>query len=483
MESFVSLRDVAVAAVRLHEKYSALLKDTALFAIGNLGSKLILFLMVPVYSNFMSREQFGVGELVYSVGQLAMPVMSLAVYEGVLRFSLTDRENRPNVLLGALVSCGVSSILILAAAPVFGMYAGLRGWEWFLAAYSVLYLFATVSSNYLRAKGAIRLFVAFGLIQTLVLAACNLLTLVGFDMGTSGYLWSLLVSTGSYVVLTALFGGVFRDLRKAVWSPQLLRKMLVFSGPLALNSASWWIIQSSGKVMLENIVGAAALGLFSVASKIPSLINVLISIFSQAWGISSIRDMDTVRDLGFYRRTYAGYQASIFLSASVCIAFSRELMSLIAGPSFRPAWIYVPLLLVAATFSAVSWFYGTLYVALKHTLGSLYTTIVGASVNLALSWVLITRMGIWGACIATAISYWLLGMIRLLDVSRRLAMPNDVAIFLCNCLVVAVQAALVPFSRWSLLWSAGAFTVLASINGVHVARLRRLASDAVPLIP
>ena len=158
-------------------------------------------------------------------------------------------------------------------------------------------------------------------------------------------------------------------------------------------------------------------------------------------------------------------------------------MSLIAGPSFRPAWIYVPLLLVAATFSAVSWFYGTLYVALKHTLGSLYTTIVGASVNLALSWVLITRMGIWGACIATAISYWLLGMIRLLDVSRRLAMPNDVAIFLCNCLVVAVQAALVPFSRWSLLWSAGAFTVLASINGIHVARLRRLASDAVLLIP
>ena len=157
MESFVSLRDVAVAAVRLHEKYSALLKDTALFAIGNLGSKLILFLMVPVYSNFMSREQFGVGELVYSVGQLAMPVMSLAVYEGVLRFSLTDRENRPNVLLGALVSCGVSSILILAAAPVFGMYAGLSNWEWFLAAYSVLYLFATVSSNYLRAKGAIRL--------------------------------------------------------------------------------------------------------------------------------------------------------------------------------------------------------------------------------------------------------------------------------------------------------------------------------------
>ena len=58
-------------------KYKRLVTDTIVFALGNLGSKVILFFMVPLYTNYMTTEEYGTSDLVFTVAQLLVPFVSV----------------------------------------------------------------------------------------------------------------------------------------------------------------------------------------------------------------------------------------------------------------------------------------------------------------------------------------------------------------------------------------------------------------------
>ena len=78
-----------------------------------------------------------------------------------------------------------------------------------------------------------------------------------------------------------------------------MRQMLTFSVPLIFNAVSWWIANSSDRLMLNYFNGAGDVGLYSVAAKIPSIITSITSIFNQAWMISSVTEYDSTNDNSF----------------------------------------------------------------------------------------------------------------------------------------------------------------------------------------
>ena len=68
----------------MKSKYKSLLKDTAIFAVGNMGSKMILFLLVPLYTNCLTKEEYGISELVFTLAQLLTPFFTVAIHEAIL---------------------------------------------------------------------------------------------------------------------------------------------------------------------------------------------------------------------------------------------------------------------------------------------------------------------------------------------------------------------------------------------------------------
>ena len=76
-------------------KYKNLVKDTIIFAIGNIGSKLILFFLVPLYTAYMTQEQYGTSDLIFTIAQLILPFVSIVIYDALIRFGLSkDERNR-----------------------------------------------------------------------------------------------------------------------------------------------------------------------------------------------------------------------------------------------------------------------------------------------------------------------------------------------------------------------------------------------------
>ena len=272
------------------EKYKRLIADTLIFALGNLGSKIILFFMVPLYTNCLSKAEYGISELVFTAGQLLVPFVSLVIFDAVTRYGLSRDADEKSVLRSGLTVVFFGSLVSVAITPVFRLYEPLAPWRWYLCVYVILTMLGSVEMNYLKITDRNKAYAAISVLHTLVLALANVMLLAVRQWGIRGYLTATVLGSVTTAALAFFADHVPSALREGKLDRRLLREMVRFSAPLILNNVSWWVIQSSDKFMIEAMVGAAALGLYTAATKIPSLINVIISILSQAWGISSVRE-------------------------------------------------------------------------------------------------------------------------------------------------------------------------------------------------
>ena len=249
--------------------------------------------------------------------------------------------------------------------------------------------------------------------------------------------------------------------------------MILFSSPLILNNVSWWVIQSSDKVMVEAMVSAAALGIYTAAAKIPALINVMVTIFQQAWGISAVKEYESSNDRDYYSTVL---RFLFLFIAGACIFFvsiMKVFMNHYVGKDFLDAWHYVPLLLVSAVFAGVAGYFGSMYSALKKSVNNMLSTATAAAVNILFNFLLIPSMGIWGAVIGTLIAYITIAFFRLFDVKRFVDIDIKWQTFLPTIVILILQAVAVSLDYHIYFCSTIAIVLYFAINFKDILFLTR----------
>lgn len=429
----------------MNKKYSRLLKDTLIFAIGGFGSKLILFFLVPLYTNYLTQAEYGISDLVFTFSQLLIPIFSLTIYNAVLRFGLAKNEQKENVLIAGFIIFGIGSALCLAITPIFSLYAPLSEWKWYLTTYVTLSILNSMILNYIKVLGKNKLYAAISIIQTLVLAVSNIALLIGLKVGIRGYLLSNIISCLVAVLIGFFASNIIGGLRRGKVDFKVIKRMVAFSAPIIFNDLSWWLIHSTDKVMIQYMVSNADLGIYTVATKIPALINVIILIFSQAWGVSSILENESTNDPKFYSNIFRVYSFLAFGATIFLTLIIKDFMRIYVGSDFTGSWQYVPLLLASASFSAISSFYGSLYGAFKRNLSSMVTTIIAAVVNIVLNYFFIKLYNIWGAVIGTVAAYVVIAILRMIDTRKFVKFKIGLLEFCLNGAIVLAQTILIAF--------------------------------------
>ena len=448
----------------MNNKYKALIKDTVIFAFGKFGSRLILFFLVPLYTNVLTTEEYGTSDFIFTISQLLLSIFTLTIHDSVIRFGLSKKEKRENVLLCSILVLLTATAISLLCIPIFSQYDSIGKWSIYLSFMIITTAFTDVIMNYLKVLNKNILFSVISILQSALLAIFNIIFLIALNLGVKGYLLSAILSNAICVTIAFILGKLIKEIRNAKFDKALMRRMLAFSSPLIFNNISWWIVQSSDKLMIEAIIGAAQLGLYTAATKIPSLINVLISIFQQSWGISSIKEIESTNDRRFYSNIFAAYITAIFLACLLLNTIAEPFMSIYVGKDFIQSWKYVPLLVVSATFSAISAYFGSLYGALKKSMNNMLTTIIAAILNIIINLVLIEKIGIWGAVIGTVLSYISIAIIRMFDVNRFIKMPINYSLFFTNSILIISHSLLITNQRYSITSSIIAIVLFFLIN-------------------
>lgn len=448
----------------MKQKYRALISNIVIFAIGSFGSKLISFFLVPLYTNILTAAQYGIADLITTVSYLAVPIFSIVIQDAVLRFILSGKYHSATVFKNAFLVLLVGSLLSLSLVPLANMYAPLSEWRWYIYVTVVANMFSTVLYAYARSLEKNKTYALTGVINTLFLAVANIIFLVFLKLDVKGY---LLANIGAHIlaVLFLMFATKgFHSIIEEKIDVRLLGQMVCFSAPLIANNLSWWVLNSSNRVMIQVFCSSGELGLFTAASKIPNLLSVITSIFSAAWTASSIKEYENDNDKSFFKNIFKTYSLIMFFGQAFILLILKWFMKYYVGAEFYGSWRYVPLILGGAVLFAFSTFYEAIYQALKKSLRGSVTTVIAAAVNLIVTFALIKTMGALAACAAFFVSYLILCFVRIIDSRKFFDIQIDIIKFFFNVATVNLQAILITLGCNEIICSIMAILLLLIIN-------------------
>ncbi|QQQ58526.1 MULTISPECIES: lipopolysaccharide biosynthesis protein [Actinomyces] len=401
-----------------------LLGNTLVFALGGLAIKAVSLVLMPLYTTALTAGEYGTAELLNSAIEIVLPLLSAGVVEALYRFSIDDDVPKDELFAGSLVVLG-GGVVCAGVACALGrvLWNMEHAGSFFVLFCSVCVFKAT--TQLARGLGHVRRFVAYGLINALAMVVSTYLLLVRAHLGVEGYLWSFTIG---YLVggLVAFLGSAeYRLLAPFRVDRDLLRRMLVYSLPLVPNLLSWWLVSVSGRYVVLWGSGVVAAGLFTAASKMPALVNIVASVFQQAWQYSTAREIDSPDRGAFFGVVMRGYSLATLTVAGLVIALNRPISRVMLQAEFAEGWRYVPLLMLVASFGVISIFFESFYQALKNSGVLMASTALGAGVNVVLGVALVPFMGPWGAGLAGAVAYMLVLVVRARDLRRRINLPID----------------------------------------------------------
>lgn len=401
-------------------KYKTLLSNTFLISLGTFGSKLLTFVMVRFYTGVLTPADYGTADLIMQTANLLLPLVSLGITNGVFRFALDRKEQRRSIFTIGFYTILVGSLILLAALPLLSNSESLREYTLLIGVYTLASCLHSLCAQYIRAEGKTALFAVQGIINTALVIGFNITFLLVFRMGVFGYVMSVVAADGICTLFLVL-----REKLWKLWLPkpegQLWNAMLRYSIPLIPATIFWWITSVSDRYMVAYFLGTDANGLYAVACKIPTVLTLLSTIFMEAWQFSAIQEATGDREvhIRFYTQVWSAFLAVMVMAGSVIIVLCRLEIRMLSTQQYYEAWRYIPTLSMAMVFSAFSSFMGSVYVVTEKSRLSLWTALWSALANIFLNSLLIPRIGIQGAAIATLASYVLCFAIRAVT-SRRL---------------------------------------------------------------
>lgn len=395
-------------------KYKELAKNTGIFALANFSSKILIFLLVPIYTRVLTTTEYGFYDLVYTTIQLFVPILTLNISEAVMRFLMKDGVSKKSVFSIAVLDIFIGSIafaLLLLVNNLFSLSDLISQYSIYIFVIFVFYTLNNFLIQFSKGIDKIGVTAISGVISTAVMLAMNVILLVVFDWGLLGF---FIANVCGYVIPCIYIVSRLRlwELFEIKIDKKLQWEMVYYALPLVLNILSWWVNNTSDRYIVTAIVGIQASAIISVAYKIPQILSTISAIFIQSWQISAIKIQEDKSDTTFVSNMLLYYNALLLIIASGIILFVKPISNILFGISFYSAWELVPFLIISSLFNAISGCIGAIMGAKMDTHNIVKSALVGMIANIILNIVLTFLMGPQGITISTLIASFLIFYMR-----------------------------------------------------------------------
>jgi len=372
-------------------------------------SKLIAVFLLPLYTRYLTPVDYGAAEVMLASVIAASIVIRFGVIEAILRFYYLGGERRDAVMATGFASlfwsATAGSVVALAlAAPISKALLGHE--DAGLARIAVLGLWTLTLWEYglalLRLEERARAYFGLTIANVLVTIPATVWLVVVRDEGANGLL------LGSFATALPFLGWRLWDERRRLsFLPDraLLRRMLRFGLPTMPAELTLYSLNFLDRIIIVRTVGLAAAGLYALAVKFASAMQVLARGFQLAFPplAYAIEDEDEARRA--YALIFTWFAAVCAFAVTGLWLLARWITRFFAAPEFFGAHAAIGLL---ATGIALYALYLTMVVILGRsgrTEFNFPATGAGVVVNLGLNLALVPSHGIVGAGIALVASY------------------------------------------------------------------------------
>ncbi|MCR4925326.1 MAG: polysaccharide biosynthesis C-terminal domain-containing protein [Clostridiales bacterium] len=432
-------------AIKKVDKYKKLASDTVIFAIGTFSSKLLVYFLMPLYTKVLTTAQYGTVDLLVQAGNLIYPFVTAGIVSSVVRFGLDSAYKKDDVFSIGLRTIAIGLLVFLGICPLVSKIDVIEGYGMYIYLFVLCCCMRAVCSQFVRAKGYVRLYAFDGILSTITTILFNVLFLVVLKMGIEGYILAMVCADFCSAVFLFTVAKLYRFITfkrttKGVWL-----EMIKYAVPLIPNTMFWWITNVSDRYLVTAMISASANGLYAVSYKVPTLIMLVSNIFMDAWQLSAVSKMSDRSRERFFSKIFKSYGALMFTAGSGLILLAKLITKIMVQKEFYDSWQFIPFLVMSTVFSCLVTFLGSVYMLEKKSVNSFITTATGAVINIILNIVLIPKFGVNGAAFATFFSYFVVFAMRAIDTRRYLRIKMRVWALVLNTAILLAQTFVMIF--------------------------------------
>ncbi len=439
------------------------IKSSGIFFVGTVMTKLISFLLLPLYTSYINPTDYGIYDLNLSYIMFFCSVLYFDIWSGIMRFMYDfEGEDRKKPISSGIAIFLCSTVMYCATLAVFLPRMHVQYPIW-LALYGALMNAQTLVGYIARGYGKNVLYTASGIVGSFVTIMFNIILLVWMKMDYSALIIASCIGFLANILIIVLGVKEPHAFSLKYFDRKLFKEMFIFSLPLCVNSVAYWFLTSYNRLVVDAQLGPEVNGYYAIAGRFGSMITLFTTCFQMAWQELSFSKTARNDNLGtFYTVAINNYVKCMGAGLVVLIPMIYVIYPLLVNESYDVGKALVPIYLFGTILSTISTFLGNSFTAIKKNNLLFYTMAAGSIANVICIHLLINVVGLQASNIALMVGFFVSCLTRLLIFKKHVDIKlelGSIVVLLGTFILVSIV-----YQRGSMLANIGAlfFAVLVS---------------------
>ncbi len=403
---------------------------------GNVFTKLISFILLPLYTKLIDPEIYGIYGVNMTIVQLIVPIVYVVIWDAIFRYAAESdtEQGRYEVVSIGLPVMWISSVICTLVFLIINIFWNLQN-PYLVCIYSIANGFQYFYGYIARSMKDNRIFIISGCVNSTINLLLNWIGITYLHHGIETLYYSYIIGTLAQVLIIEIKFRVLSHFRKEYVQKAKLIKLLRFSGPLAFNSIMQWLLTGLTQVMIAYKLGTYYNGLFSVAMKFATLISLIVSIFEYAWLELAYDIAKNNNSATYYHRAVNMLFAVLMFGSSILMLMIKIVFPWFIADAYQECLAIIPHIVIYASANAIASFTASIYKSYKAVNALVISSLISGAANFLFLELLVPIFRFHGALLSLVAASLIMMLTRTALLHKKYAIGLDYSTMLYVLLI------------------------------------------------
>lgn len=395
-------------------------KKTAIYSLGNLSSKVIGFILLPLYTEYLSLSEYGVLIILEASTQILIGLLGFNLTTSMMRWCASEKSlDIQKKIISSIfftvifIAITFSAVSIPFSNSISHFISSTLKFDKYITILLLTVSFGIISNvpmEVIRFREKAGFYVFLSASKFLVIVLLNIYFIVYQKMGVEGIILSQLI--GFAYVFIASIPFLIKNL-KLTFSTDLIQEMFRYGFPLIFSTSALLVLALGDRYIIKYFLSDADVGLYSLGHKVASVINIFIlQSFQVGYLPIAYKKINDVGAPRYFSKVATYLIFALVLSALILSLFSIDIIKLFSlNKDYWPAYTVVPFVTLAFAFKGMQYVFSLPFHFAKKTSYIAYIVTASAAINIGLNLLFIPKYGYLVAALVMAFSYLVMSIL------------------------------------------------------------------------
>jgi len=393
------------------------LKNSSIYLGAEIINKSIPFLLLPIFTQYLTPSDYGIIASFNSFVAFTSIFIGLSVQGAInVNFFKYTKDKLKIYIVNAILLLVITTIIVFFIVFTFETQISEKLYldnQWLYIGVIIAFaqFISLLNLTLWIAEKRPKEYSLYQISQTIVTAMITLSLVVAYNLGWTGQLISIIITSLSFSLLS-LYLLFKREYFTFKYEKESMNDLLKFGIPLIPHTLSGWIITSGDKILLLIMVGASATGLFTIGYQISMIMGVLVTSFHKVWNPYiyeklSLKEIDIKIKIKIVKFTYL-YFILIIILVFFLNEMAKYIFLVLLAKEYTDSYKFVIYILISFGFNGM-YFMVVSYIFFMHKTKELAKiTFSSAILHIILSYTFISLYGSIGVAYSGIMSYFIM---------------------------------------------------------------------------